>query len=719
MSGNRRRSLRSAIRRRAAALVVCILFSAVGCGEQDSAQTPPEPAQTAAAPDAAAQPAPKKKRRSRRKRPKRYLSEYGLFEGKLADLKPAPGVTPFDINSPLFSDYAWKHRVVKLPEGTSAVYDDSGSFQFPVGTVIAKTFYYPHDFNRPEQGRRLIETRILLHRESGWIGVPYVWNDEQTDAVSEVTGAITEVSWKHTDGTEISNSYVVPNLNDCKRCHQSLDGFEPIGTRARHLNKDYTYDHGLENQLGYWTRTGILTGAPSDPELAPRLAVWDDETTGTVDERARSWLETNCAHCHHSRGPARNSGLFLMAGITDPYQMGVYKTPVAAGRGSGGRMYDIVPGKPDESILLFRLESTHPGIAMPEFGRTLVHKESNELIRQWIAEMDVPPGFDLSNAIGEFKSLSAQQLQQFVREVHEHGDPRRGEEILHRRRLNCFKCHAIGGVGEQVGPDLLERRDDKTVAHLVEAVLLPNKTIRKGYETETVITDAGLAISGILLKETDSELLLRDLTRPEIRVSKATIEDRRRGVSLMPSNIVAMLSRQDVVDLVRFLAELGETESQAHSAPVVRRWQVLNPIPLHSVRNDADQFFATARTRRDLVWEPAYSYLNGDLALAPPASAGRSGLRVVRCEFEAVNPGEIELRLNDATGLSIWIDGKLAKASKRVPMTLDRGSHSLAFLVDLDQRKQDVLRCEITPTESSAAQVDLRSANPVSPKSSR
>jgi hypothetical protein len=119
------------------------------------------------------------------------------------------------------------------------------------------------------------------------------------------------------------------------------------------------------------------------------MAVWNDPSTGSLDERARAWLEMNCAHCHNPQGPARTSGLDLMASQRNPTACGIFKTPVAAGRGSGGRDFDVVPGEPDKSITMFRLLSSDAGIMMPELGKRLIHTEGVELVRQWIAAM--PP----------------------------------------------------------------------------------------------------------------------------------------------------------------------------------------------------------------------------------------------------------------------------------------------------------------------------------------
>lgn len=318
------------------------------------------------------------------------LSAYGLFVGNGSTQEPAAGVIPYDLNSPLFTDYADKFRFVKLPRGTRAEYRDDAAFEFPVGTVITKTFAYPADARDPDSPRRLIETRILKRDPEGWVGLPYLWNKEQTEATLEVAGDTVDVAWIDDQGHERTNNYIIPNSNQCKGCHKLGDDVVPIGPKARHLNRDFAYADGVENQLAHWTRVGALTGAPP-PDKAPRLAVWNDPTTGSLDERARAWLEINCAHCHNPAGPARTSGLDLMASQRSPTQFGMFKTPVAAGRGAGGHDFDIVPGQPDKSILMFRMLSTDAGIMMPELGKRLIHEEGAELVRQWIAAMPAAP----------------------------------------------------------------------------------------------------------------------------------------------------------------------------------------------------------------------------------------------------------------------------------------------------------------------------------------
>ncbi len=322
------------------------------------------------------------------RRPYRMLSEYRLFRDGRTQT-PNAGLLPYDIRTPLFSDYAAKHRFVWMPPGTSATYDPKEPFAFPVGTILVKTFAMPHDLRDPTQGERVLETRLLIHQPDGWVGLPYVWNAETTDARLRVAGTDIDVQWRHTNGTQRTNNYLVPNMNQCKGCHENGDVMAPIGPNARNLNKRFPYAEGSENQLVRWTRAGYLAGAPP-LDTAPRLAVWDDPGTGSVETRARAYLEVNCMHCHNPRGPANTSGLDLRASQTTPVKYGVFKTPVATGRGSGGRKINIFPGRPDDSFLLYRMESTEPDVMMPEVGRRLVHEEGAALIREWIAAMPMP-----------------------------------------------------------------------------------------------------------------------------------------------------------------------------------------------------------------------------------------------------------------------------------------------------------------------------------------
>jgi uncharacterized repeat protein (TIGR03806 family) len=307
---------------------------------------------------------------------KENLSDYGFFKGTLKEQIPSDGVVLYTLNSPLFSDYASKLRFVKLPVGQSVSYNPDSVLQFPVGTAIVKTFYYPIDERNPKKGRRLMETRVLLHEAKGWVALPYIWNKEQTDAVLEVAGGSDQVSWIDGAGKKQSFEYQVPNMNQCKGCHERSGEMTPIGPSVRQLNDG----HQLQN----WSTTGLLKGLPKDH--IPALVNYSD-ASASLDDRVKAYLDINCAHCHNPTGPARSSGLYLTWDSKDRTAYGFFKAPVAAGRGSGNLSFDIVPGKPEQSILHYRMASRDPGVMMPELGRQLTHHEGVELVRSWIASL--------------------------------------------------------------------------------------------------------------------------------------------------------------------------------------------------------------------------------------------------------------------------------------------------------------------------------------------
>ena len=313
------------------------------------------------------------------------LSDYGFFKEPISEQTPISDVIPYTIASELFSDYAEKLRFIKVPKNRPISHNEDLSFNYPDGTFLIKTFYYQSDVRDSNSDRRLIETRLLKKTGSEWLAIPYVWNNEQTDAVLALAGDRKDVSWIHSDGKPISILYSVPNLNQCKSCHVYNNIQQPIGPKVRNLNLDLIYDNISTNQLDKWVSVGILE--PFDNNSLPRTVDYLDVHDGNLDQRARAWLDINCAHCHRRGGPAETSGLYLELEETDPTALGILKPPVAAGRGSGDLKYNIVPGHAEQSIMDFRIQSLDPGIMMPELNRKLVHKEGVEIIQAWINSM--------------------------------------------------------------------------------------------------------------------------------------------------------------------------------------------------------------------------------------------------------------------------------------------------------------------------------------------
>jgi len=303
-------------------------------------------------------------------KPAETLSAYGFFE---TDGTPTDGVVPYDLINPLFSDYADKHRLVYVPDGEAAAYVEDGVFDFPVGSVLIKGFSYP------ETG--LVETRLLIRKADGWTAYPYVWDEAHTEARYSPIGAKRTIETTDPAGAALTLAYAVPNQNQCKTCHQQGDDITPIGPKARNL--DHIGPNGVF-QLEDWTARGLLTGAPEAVHAVPALAMME----GDAEARARAYLDINCGHCHRAGGSASNSGLWLDWAEDDPVKLGIGKHPTAAGRGSGQLTYVVAEGEPENSILLHRMASTEPGVAMPELGRTQIDWSGVDAVSAWIEGLE-------------------------------------------------------------------------------------------------------------------------------------------------------------------------------------------------------------------------------------------------------------------------------------------------------------------------------------------
>ncbi len=341
----------------------------------------------------------------------RALSEWGQLAAGGGVLVLGEEVTAYDLNTALFTDDALKLRTVWLPDGADpAAYHAREVFDFPNGTVITKTFYYPRagrSFARVSgDGEpmahftgdrldltqvRLIETRILVRRGLSWDAVSYQWNDAQTDAVLARTGAFVDLTLVSAAGGDERLDYLIPNTNQCANCHitDTADerGVRPIGPKARHLNRDFAYSDGPANQLARWVGAGLLAGAPEDAPAAPAWTGGVPASELALEAAARAYLDINCAHCHSRTGQADTSGLYLEPWEPASANLGLCKPPIAAGRGAGNRLYSIVPGEPDASIFTYRMESTGADIMMPELGRSSVHEQGVALIAAWIDQM--------------------------------------------------------------------------------------------------------------------------------------------------------------------------------------------------------------------------------------------------------------------------------------------------------------------------------------------
>lgn len=326
------------------------------------------------------------------------LSSLNLYEidNKTVTLKN--DVHPYAIKTRLFTDYAWKWRALRLPKGARITISDDGEVLFPDGSLVVKTFYYPkaegtdgsiqlkeqpiqwaHSIDKEKSV--LVETRILKKSGDTWIPSVYIWNDDATDATLQNEGKSIELSINDSSSSDKTLYYEVPSEPQCSECHSgfsnSLDN-ELLGPHHNQLNINLPIHHNTEgehNQLTALIQRGIIkTQKPVLPDADHAIEI--------------EYLHVNCAHCHNPYGTASSSRLYLNREESSLWRRGICKPSIAAGRGTAGLDYDVVPGAPSKSILYQRMKSTVPEIRMPEIGRTLADKNGLEIVENWILQLD-------------------------------------------------------------------------------------------------------------------------------------------------------------------------------------------------------------------------------------------------------------------------------------------------------------------------------------------
>jgi uncharacterized repeat protein (TIGR03806 family) len=288
------------------------------------------------------------------------LSELGFFQGALVDIEPADGVQLYEIRSTLFTDYTRKQRLIKLPVGQTLRYANSDLLPlYPNNTLIAKTFYYYVDERDPSLGKKIIETRVFLKLQSGWQATDYVWNDTMTEAFRDDVGGTVDISYIDINGDTQDIDYIIPSNANCFECHNSNNNPIPIGMKLRNMN--FIPAYAGYNQLQYFADNGLLLGL-DDPTTISALPNWKNGTL-SLDERARAYMDVNCAHCHSPGGsvPATFNLDFR-------YETPFSETGIYANRGE----------------IEARFESTAPIYRMPLLGRTVVHQEALAMLRDYL-----------------------------------------------------------------------------------------------------------------------------------------------------------------------------------------------------------------------------------------------------------------------------------------------------------------------------------------------
>ncbi|RMF38769.1 MAG: hypothetical protein D6753_15255 [Planctomycetota bacterium] len=567
----------------------------------------------------------------------RRLSTCGLFRDVRAH-HPAEGVTAYRINAPAWKDGAVSTYLLGIPGREQAVFYQrpktmfdwfKTSVELPRGTVLAKTYALPHSDG--SGSLRRIETQVSFKDRAGqWQYYTYAWNDAETDAeLVPAAGATRQVRTINPRGAPEEITWQFDSRSNCRICHTPWMG-ETLGFIEAQLRSPKEDDDAWRELMA----GGFIVAAAGEEPLA------DDRFAGLVDpsdtrhplpQRARSYLHTNCAHCHLFGGNASTHfDVSFPKRLEDTHLVGIAPMRGALGLPAASPVALVQPGRPDRSVLWYRMAKVGAG-RMPHIGSQWVDPQGVQLVFQWIASMPPDPkwatALDAVSAPGGQADEDGRRLAAidtllddptgaaYLLAAIERGDvarrwqaaivqasrsrppliqdlfesladptektPRLGESIdpavvlavpgdaLRGRRLfmagvgNCTACHRVEGVGTALGPNLVQAVQRlETPQRVLQAILDPSAEIQPEFQSWTVLTGEGV-VTGLKMDQSPDAITLRGADGQIRSISKGEIEAiRPNAKSLMPTNLLASLTRQQAADLLAYLMSL-HTDSAA------------------------------------------------------------------------------------------------------------------------------------------------------------
>ena len=303
------------------------------------------------------------------------------------------------------------------------------------------------------------------------------------------------------------------------------------------------------------------------------------------------------------------------------------------------------------------------------------------------------------------KPLSPAEIEKLSAAVMTEGDAARGELVFRRDDLSCLKCHAISGAGGDIGPDLSGIGPSNPIDHLVTSIVDPDAAVKEQFATQNIVTAEGIVVTGIVANETADAITLRTAEGIDRVIPKADIIDHQAGGSLMPKGLVKFMTRGELLDLVRFLSQLGKpgTPYKLRSKPSIQRWRILvhPPAALRGTIPSDTEFAKALPPLTAPNWEAFYSRVNGSLHAS---DLGTKQPVYLLAHVNVEKGGPVGIRFNDTTGLNLWINGEhIDELDRRTVTALGEGRHAIVLRIDPITRADIPLTTTIFQPKNSSA----------------
>ncbi len=293
------------------------------------------------------------------------------------------------------------------------------------------------------------------------------------------------------------------------------------------------------------------------------------------------------------------------------------------------------------------------------------------------------------------------------------GDPARGEAIYRDAKLQCVRCHAIGTAGGLIGPNLVSLGGSSPPEYILQSLIDPNAKLKEGFQTLSVLTDDGRVISGLQKARTDSQLQLLLADGSLQTIATDSIDTLQNGRSLMPAGLVDMLKEQELVDLTRFLIELGKSPKfTVDTMPRVRTWSVLTHTPAAAQKISRTSLDTVASDLPELVWTKVPATVAGRLPISelPAFQLYRDlpAMGFVRFDVDVQQAGSVLLDLSaQGESVSLWLDGqprKLPAPDEQIQLSV--GLHRFVFALRL-RDVSPAISCQVRTGHLGSAVIQL------------
>lgn len=302
------------------------------------------------------------------------------------------------------------------------------------------------------------------------------------------------------------------------------------------------------------------------------------------------------------------------------------------------------------------------------------------------------------------------EVAELVNEVIAKGNAARGEKIFRRADVSCMRCHSVSRAGGQVGPELSALGGSSPVDYVVNSILNPNLAVKEQYVTKIFALANGTALTGVVIDRDENRVRIRDAQNKTVIIPRADIEEEVEGKSLMPQGLTKFLTHEEVIDLAKFVSELGKPgEYEIRKIPTIQRWRLMvkPPAELTDEVPHLEHIRQHVLDSEPTQWASVYGKVGGGLPLAELRAGNTPTVKILQGEIQVNEAGKVAFKIGCTERLQAWVDAEAFETQREFELALEPGRHTLTIRVEVSDHEAPELKIEVTKPEGSTAQFEV------------